>query len=429
MRSVAALLVAIALAGVALPARAQTLTWDEALRRARTHAPGAVAAMQSVRAARAEAQAAGRWPRTNPVLRLAGDYELDTDPSSMVGAGIEQEFDIAGLAIARGRQAEAAVRAAGQGARVGMQDALRETAEAFVDLDLAQRSVAIWTDLAAMYDQLARASAATEAAGVTARQQTLLALIEQGSIAADLSQAQAHRARARATLAVLVGVAVPEGLAVASDDALPPPDARAPEALVDYALTHRSEIAAARAQLDEANRRGTAAALVPVPAPTVQVGMRRERAVTDPNELRPNAMGQIGLGGIDHRSITVFANVAIPLPLFDRNQAERARAEADAATARENLAIAERRVRAEVSAAFGARAAAWATYERWRALASALDEAQALARRGYDAGQVGIVETLVALERVARGRLALVRSRADYWRARVALARAVGELQ
>ena len=59
---------------VATSASAQTLTWEETLRRARQHAPVAVAAGQSVRAARADSAGACRWPRANPVVRLCGEY-------------------------------------------------------------------------------------------------------------------------------------------------------------------------------------------------------------------------------------------------------------------------------------------------------------------------------------------------------------------
>jgi cobalt-zinc-cadmium efflux system outer membrane protein len=411
------------------PASAQTLGWDEMLRRARVHAPGAITAAQSVRAARADAQGAGRWPRTNPVVRLVGDLETAEDPSYVAGGGIEQQFDLAGVAVARGRLAQASVRAAEQEARVSSQDALRAAADAFVDLDLAQRSIAIWISLGTLYEQIARAATQTEAAGITSRQQTLLATIEQRSIAADLNQAEAERARARATLALLVGAVASPALAVQSDEDLPPPDARPLETLLAYALTHRPEIGAARAEIEVAQRRGVAARRELIPAPTLHVGVRRERLRVHGTEILPDTRGQVGIGGIDHRSVAVVAELSFELPLFDRNLAERARAEADAATGRENVALAERRIRAELEAALGARAAAWATYERWRVMAHELDEAQALAQRGYDAGQVGITDTLVALERVARGRLALVRSRAEYWRAQVALARVLGELR
>jgi cobalt-zinc-cadmium efflux system outer membrane protein len=132
--------------------------------------------------------------------------------------------------------------------------------------------------------------------------------------------------------------------------------------------------------------------------------------------------------GADHRSIMLAADLSFALPIFDRNQAERARADADVSTSRENLTIEARRVRAEVGAARAAVEATRASYERWISMAAALDEAATLTRRGFESGQVGIVNTLIALERVARGRLVQARSRADYWRARVALARALGDI-
>ena len=398
------------------------------LRRARVHAPSAITALQSARGARADAAGAGRWPRSNPVIRIGGDYELDVDPSRTFGVGVQQEFDIAGVAIARNRQAGASVRVASLTAQTALLDALRETADAFIDVDLATRSLVIWRQLAQMYEEIAAASARTEAAGVTAHQQTLLATIELASIAGDLNQVSSDLARSRAALAVLVNAPSANELSVASADDLPAPDGRGIDALLTLALAHRPELPALRAQLQEANARGTAAALALVPSPTIAFGLRSDRFVIDQREVRPNSAGLVGIGGADHRSTMVYADLSFPIPLFDRNQAERARAGADALTARENLAIAERRVRAEVAAAIGTRDATWATYERWRGINAALNEAQSLARQGYDAGQIGIVDTLVALERVVRGRLAFVRSRAAYWRERVVLARALGDV-
>ncbi len=406
----------------------QTLTWEDALRRARQLAPGAVAATQTVRTARADAAGAGRWPRTNPVVRLGGDHEISTDPSRTFGGRLEQTFDIAGVAIARARQAVANVSAARYRAAVQSLDALRAAADAFVALDQSQRALAIWTALAEMYDQLSQTSARTEEAGVSPRQQTLLAMIEQSTVVGDLNQATADRARARAELGILVGLDDARELAVTSADELAPPDGRDANGLVALALARRPEIPALRAQLDESQRRGIAAALELVPAPTLFFGVGAERFVVDPGEVRPNATGLVGIGGVDHRSVVIAAGLTFPLPIFERNQAERARATSDAMAARENLVIAERRIRAEVNAAFAARSALWGTYRRWLTMSTVIDEATALARRGYEAGQVGITATLVALERVARGRLAVVRSRGDYWRARVALARALGEI-
>lgn len=409
-------------------ASAQTLEWNDALARARLHAPGAMTAVQSLRAARADATGAGRWLRSNPVVRFGADHEIDDEPSYSFGGGIEQTFDIAGLAHARGRQSAAAVRVAERSAETTTLDALREAADAFIALDQAQRVVEIWTLLGGMYDRLASAARQSEAAAVTSRQQTLLTMIEQSAIAGDLDAATSERARARSVLAVLVGSSNAAELAVTSSDVLPAPDARTAETLVSLALANRPEIPALRAQLEEAQQRAGVAALVLVPSPTLFLGVRRERAVIDPDEVRPNAAGVLGTSGSDHRSVMLAADLSFSLPLFDRGQAERARAAADATTARENLVIAERRVRAEVVSALTTSASSWSAYYRWVAMGPALDEAAALATRGYQSGQIGIFETLVALERVARGRIALVRSRADYWRARVGLARALGEL-
>jgi cobalt-zinc-cadmium efflux system outer membrane protein len=414
---------------VAMPASAQTLTWEETLRRAREHAPVAVAAGQSVRAARADAAGAGRWPRTNPVVRLGGEYELDTDPSRGYAVGVEQQFDLAGVASASSRQAAAHAHAARTFAEVETLDALRQAAEAFIDLDLAQRAFATWTGLATLYERLLEATRRTEAAGVTPRQQTLLATIEQGAVTSELAAATAEIARARSALAVLVGLDDPAGLAATSPDDLPPPDDRTEEAMMAFAVEHRPEFPALRARLDEARRRATVARRSLIPAPTLYFGVRGERSVIDAREVRPNAAGQVESTGADHRSILLAADVSFALPVFDRAQAARARADVDALTEQENLSIEARRVRAELGAARASVAATGGSYERWRAIGAALDEATALAQRGYESGQVGILESVVTLERIARGRIAQIRSRAEYWRARMALGRALGVIR
>ncbi|XYH94701.1 hypothetical protein ACMHYB_43790 [Sorangium sp. So ce1128] len=100
----------------ALEARGETLTWDQVKARAAARSPAAAQAKQTVRAARAEASGAGRWPRSNPVLKGGAELGAPFGHPEDVGFSVEleQELDVFGVAAAGARAGRQGVAVAGE---------------------------------------------------------------------------------------------------------------------------------------------------------------------------------------------------------------------------------------------------------------------------------------------------------------------------
>jgi outer membrane protein, heavy metal efflux system len=418
-----ATLVAALTLGTASSARAETLTWAQVKERTASRSPAALDRQQTVRAARAEAVGAGRWPRTNPVLRggVSTGAPFGHPDERGVSIELEQELDVFGVAAAAARAGNAKVAAAVQEGAVLRLAGLAEAADAFIELDRAQRALGIWTELDATFGRIAAGTAKAAGVGERSELDATLAAADSAGARADLAQVTADLARAQAKLGVLVASAEPSSLRVVSDETVQPPDARRLDALVAAAIHRRPETAFRRAQLEEAEARRTLAARSALPQPTVGFGVQTERL----GERREAFLGNPG--EIEGESVQLQVTLAVPLPLFDTNQAERARALADASTAREQAALARLEIKAAVTGAKAAVDASWTALQRWQAVAPRLDGAQALLEKGYAAGQTGLFDLLAGVERVTRARVRILEARAAYLKARAALSRALGE--
>jgi outer membrane protein len=394
--------------------------------RALSRSPSAIEGKQAVRAARADAEGAGRWPRENPVLTGSVETGAPFGHSQDLGAsvGIQQQLDIAGVAAASGRAAGAQVAAAEKEAEVLRQVALAEAADAFIDLDRAQRSLSIWVELDAMFRSIAAATTRAAEAGQKPELDAILAEADSADASADLAQAKSDLAAAQARLAVFVGAANPGELRVKSPAETPEPDTRTVAELAAVAARRRPEPFMWRAREAEAEARGSLAGRAVVPQPTLGVGVRWERSELGRDSL-PGAPG--GLVGIRDSGEHLEVSLSLPLPFFDRNQSGRARALADASTAREQADIAARTLKSDIARAKAAVDASWAALGRFKAVEPKLVKAQELIERGFAAGQIGLFDTLTGAERVARARVRAIVARAVYLKARAELSRAIGE--
>lgn len=424
--NIAAIAVVLCGIGFLRDGRAETLSWAQVKERAKTRSPAALGGKQAVRAARADAEGAGRWPRTNPMLHGSVETGAPFGDSADLGLaiGIEQELDLAGVAATAARAARRQIIAAENEAAVLRLDGLADAMDAFIDLDRAQRSLAIWTELDKTFHAIASATARAAGSGERSELDAILAEADSVGATTDVAQARSELARAQARLSVIVASNDPASLKIASDDTVPEPDQRTAAELAQIASRRRPEISLWRARRDEAEARRAFAARSVVPQPTVGVGLRWARS----QEGRDAFVGDPGgLTGLRDVSRTLELTLSIPLPLFDRNQAERARAIADMSTAGEQTDRAAREVRSSVMRAKAAVDASWSALSRFRAVEPRLAQAQALLEKGFAAGQVNLFDMLAGAERVARARIRAIEARATYLKARAELRRAIGE--
>jgi cobalt-zinc-cadmium efflux system outer membrane protein len=400
------LAVALACLGAAAPgtaaAAADEMTFDRALAAA-SQGPRLARLAADVAVAKAALVAAETYPH-NPVLEVeAADRSGADGATTDRSVALSQPLELAGQRGERRAAAEAdlaAARAAFEQARVAV---LGQAALAFARavhrrelLAVEETEAELVRSFASMVERRLDAGSATAVA---------LALAQAGLARAERGLALATGAyrTAQARLAEVVGGSGAALAAPAGDlPPLRPPPAL--DAVLAAAVARRGDLAAAGASIEAAEARRRLARSLRYPDLTVGARVGREEG----DDL-------VGIG------------VAVPLPLFDRNQGGVAEAEAELAAARTDLAVAELVVRREVAAAHGRLTAALEARRLTERLGvTPLEDGLALLERSFEAGKIGAAELLLYRRELVEGRRQAVEALGEAWEAAVELAVAAG---
>ncbi|HEY4138230.1 MAG TPA: TolC family protein, partial [Casimicrobiaceae bacterium] len=278
---------------------------------------------------------------------------------------------------ARLRMADAQIRGAADEAFGTRQRVALDASRAYYRTALAQIGVATSRDLLAWLDSVVTYNRVRVEEGATSEADLIRSQLERDRAAIDVTMQEADLADARANLASFVGDSRSvdtRSLTVAIDArplALPP-------GLVGATGANRPELRAARERLASAS-----------------AGMSVERSMT---------LRQLGatIGTKQTAGTTsMIAGVSLPIPLFDPNRGEIARATAERDAAAFDLAAIERETTAGVTAASqGAallteRATVLAQGSQPALLARA-DEARRIALGAYREGAVPLIQVLDA---------------------------------
>jgi cobalt-zinc-cadmium efflux system outer membrane protein len=369
--------------GPGVAAAQQVLTEAEAVARLSLESPRGRAARAEVDLVKAEAMAAGRFP--NPSFTVSREAVAGTSEGYFL---VSQSLPIWGR---RGLQSDGAaerVRAAEFRAE-DLQRLLRAAVRrAFVDLStLESRERELQSAVAAL-QSLADVLGKREAAGDAAGFDRMRAEREALDVAATLGDTRARRIGAQAALAALFFPLPDPALLHAAPLAEQPPLPGADE-LLARAKTGRTDLLALGREIEAARLEGSAAARGRVPEPEVVAGVKTSSL------------------GDDRQGSVLSLNFAVPL--FDRAQPERAKADAKV-----RLATAERDARlADISATVvGLRDAAQelrTTADTYRRLSvPKSDQLRRIAQVSYDAGERGILELLDAFQLASAARLRLI---------------------
>jgi cobalt-zinc-cadmium efflux system outer membrane protein len=189
-----------------------------------------------------------------------------------------------------------------------------------------------------------------------------------------------------------------------------PADIPALEALTQRALARRSEYIAEQRQIARFVLEQRAAQRLRYPEPVAIAGIKR---------------GSVALGRTETSSAI---GITVPLPLFNKGQAEvsRWRAEQEGATARRDAL--ERRIRAEVIGAAEALRLRKGAIEQYRTeVNQAGTELSRIVRVAYEEGEAGILELLDSYRVTRQALLRLVDLEALAKESQIELDRAVGE--
>ncbi|HZR82692.1 MAG TPA: TolC family protein [Candidatus Binatia bacterium] len=389
-------------------AAASDLRLEEALERALGASPEIRAAQADVDAARGRAQQAGLYV-ANPVLTAEAAHHGAPGGEEQIDRmfSLAQEIEIGGQRALRVAAADRDV----EHARLVLADrrrrVLADVRRAFAAAVAAERREHLASMTAEASRRLAEATGRRERAGDATALDAQLAALEATRSEQARAAAGIERERAIDRLALAIGAPDSETVTAADGgdggDAAPLPD---DQALVERALASRPDLAAARAE--RARLEGEAAYVKrhgEIPNPVVRGYYR--------NEL----LDETVVGG----------EVAIPLPVWNREQGTETALRASASGAGVEIDRLMRAIPREVrlaAARHRAAALAWGRFRR-EGLPGA-DAADRLIERAYGAGYSGLTEALAQRDRVVQLRSAAISAWLDLEEARADVIEAVG---
>jgi len=356
-----------------------TVTLETALARARQRSPAVLSARARIEEARGRLRGASAL-RDNPVLESATGRRADSASAADLDLGVSQTFELGGRRGARIAGAEAGVARAVASADDTLRTALRQVADAFFRAIHAEQRLGVARSSEAYAADVHRIAERRHAAGDIAVLEVNVALSTVSRARSEVRSAEASRAAALGDLRVLLNVGPEEPLSVAGDLG----ERRAYELgeLTARAM-ERADLKALQAELREA-----------------EAEVRLGRGYGWP-DLSPAVRYER-----DDGERVVWAGLTVTLPLFNRGQELKAVGEARAQRIRAEIEALTRAVRTEVKSALDAYVLRLQAAEELQATLAALDENEALARRSYEVGQIGLAEFLLVRREILETRMA-----------------------
>jgi cobalt-zinc-cadmium efflux system outer membrane protein len=383
-------------------ASAGTLTLSQAIARALGIAPGLRSAEASVGASEAAVQAARLLP--NPTLSVEAENVLGTGRYARFGESettfsVSMPLELGGKRAARTRVAQAEEATARVGVNATRVDLTLRITQAFIAAVAGERRAKAAEerrDLAAQAERVARLRVGAGKVSPIDEQRASAQRIR-----ADVDAERAQRAAkvAQAVLARLIGATQP--LVIVA----PWFDDTSTGAEIETQGASLS-LAAADAQVAAANARVDAARRARIPDLTVSAGARRLKETND--------------------TAAVLA-LSVPLPLFNRGNAEVARARAELTKAEADRQAVELEIAENLDTARAdvANARASAASANGPELAAAREAAR-IARIGYAGGKFSQLDLIEAERSLSQTQEAAIDALTAFHDARARLARLVG---
>lgn len=379
---------------------ADSLDLARALVTARAHAPAfrAVAARRDMVIGRATE--AAQW--LNPTIEYRRE-NLGSRLSPDIFATLAVPLDLSGRKLALRRARSAATDRASADGAAERRDAELEVARAWLRASSAQAQLNIIRTHADELLDVARVDSVRQREGLIAEGVALRTKLEADRARVQVATAAGEWARARAELARALGVPtaeLPPVHSVAAPTLPPSPDSTL---AIRLAMQSRPEVAARNAAVREATARLRAESRAAIGDWQLLGGSKQTAGVLT---------GQVGL--------------ALPLPLFNRNEGARQRARGELAEAvawRDDTAA---RAQADVIASIGAYSAMRDHAAEAATFASRGREVASIARTAYREGHATLLELLDAQRAASDALLAHLRFTVDAWLTRLDLERALG---
>lgn len=365
------------------------LTLEEAHRLALERSPRFTSLRSTVQLQEADLTAARVFP-TNPALELSTGPRVEADVVGLDATiGVSQALPVFGRYGAAIDVQEAQLVAAKSELRFDTQGLLAGVSRAFIEAQQAAAILSLQQERTRLLQALVTLTQRRVEAGDATQLDVNLWQAELGSAVAVLQRAQARSLAARARLASLVGLdpmrpPVPAG-------SLTPP---ARSELRPFDVGDRGDLIALEARVQAATEATELAEARAWPDVAVGAYVGTERLAPGPSTVQ----GEYFAG----------AQLAVDLPIFNRNQGDIARANAQLARAKALRAAALLEAAAEVQAATARLEAALAAVAALESsVVGSLEETLTLLERSFEEGKIGMADLLLRQR-------TLLEARADY---------------
>ncbi len=395
---------------LATTATAEPLTLGQVIERALQQNPEVNQAAADVEAAQARLADSSRLVRDNPNLSAAaGPRYTDEGAQLELGLQLTQPLEIAGQRSARISAAEAALLAARATLQSRRAEAGARARTAFAAVLASRARVEAAGEAVTFATRSLDAARDRMTAGAASQIDVNAALVELGRAQREQLAARQKLVAERAELIALLGLDPREDLELSGT--LETTQVRAEEtgseeAAIRTALAQRTDLAAARAALDAARAEASLANRSAFPTPSIGVGYGRES-----------------------REDILQGLLSMPIPVFDRNQAERAAASARVRRAESEYASIERHIVSETRVALQRLAAAREVVEAYQAqIRDAAQQNVGLVQEGYRAGKLDLFQVLLIQRDALDARRGYVDALEELAAASAELDRALGRI-
>lgn len=298
----------VALFMVSVTASVSAMTMDEAVQEALKNNPELQAARQEAVAAQGRVDQAGLLLSSNPVIE--GTSFKKTLPADEGGEQfrnyelrLSQEFEIAGQRGLRKDAAEKGLEKTRQEIRDKERLLISDVKDAFAKVLAAKRKKALAEETVKLQEELYSFAEVKFRAGEVAALEMNLASVELGKAKRDLLQASREERASILGVQALVGVKPAPAFAVDGELPAGAPQVPVKDELKQLAASRRPDIKASSAEVASMASAMKLAGRSALPNVTLS-----------------------GFTGTDERASIIGLALSVPLPLFNRNQAERAEA-------------------------------------------------------------------------------------------------------
>ncbi|MEO5989654.1 MAG: TolC family protein [Candidatus Eisenbacteria bacterium] len=419
------------LLGTTLPERStaqpQPLTLQGALEAARTAHPELRVANADIAIARADSSYA-RIRAFNPELELQvarGGQSLGSGEESKIDVGISQEFELWGKGAARQSLASARAQTSAAEWRAKLQQIESNVRARFARALFLQDRGTVIHALADLDRRVVRASQARVRDGsmtpVTARltELDLFRLETQGR------RTNGELRQAIVALGLAMGQAIPDSTRLDGDlhvDSLSTPE----DSVVALGMRSRADRDVLRRRIAERQAELRLAERANRPNITLGVGLSRERQSLSGDDFTGDPAIIDGITGANSTDNLWTARISTPLPLWQKNQAERAHASASIARSQAEFDRYSLQTQLEITGAVRRFQDAAGLYGLYLARSARVRQDLVLIREAYADGRIPLDSYLTQKGRLVDTLLDQLEAGDAYWAARAELESEVG---